>query len=233
MRAVVLAAGLGTRLRPLTDTTPKCLIDVGRTTPLDFWLDRLHRCGVDDVLVNTHHLANQVHAHISARQHRPPRVTVAYEPELLGSAGTLKANAEFLGRDDTFLAVYSDNLTTFDLSLLINAHRASNTRATITVFRTSQPSRCGIVEVDGELMVGFEEKPSNPRSDLANAGMYAFSRATLSKIAGDPPLDIGFDLLPTLIGQARVVSIGDAYFTDIGTAEALRQARERWRGWSS
>ncbi len=80
------------------------------------------------------------------------------------------------------------------------------------------------------LITGFEEKPSTPRSDLANAGIYAFRADVLDLIETPAPCDIGYDLLPRLVGRARAVSIGDAYFTDIGTHEALERARLEWQG---
>lgn len=102
--------------------------------------------------------------------------------------------------------------------------------ATITVFRTPRPTQCGIVEVLDGLVTGFEEKPLRPKSDLANAGMYAFTPDVLALVEGPPPRDIGYDLLPKLVGRARAVDLGDARLADIGTTEALERARLEWRG---
>lgn len=227
MRAVLLAAGLGTRLRPLTDHTPKCLVEVRGRPLLDIWLDALDDLGVESVLVNVHHLASRVADHVATRI-KGPRVQLAYEPELLGSAGTLVANRRFLERGDMFLAINADNLTGFDLRELVEAHRAGGLPATVAVFRSARPTQCGILEVRDGLVVGFEEKPLHPRSDLANAGLYAFDPAVIDLIEGPPPQDIGYHLLPHLIGRARAVSIGDAYFSDIGTPEALERAAREW-----
>ena len=102
--------------------------------------------------------------------------------------------------------------------------------ATLTAFHTQRPSACGILEVDDSgCLVGFEEKPVRPLSDLANAGLYAFSREVLDLVDGPEPRDIGTHLLPRLVGRARVVGIGDAYLRDIGTPEALAEARATWR----
>ena len=227
MRAVLLAAGLGTRLRPLTDATPKCLVQVAGKALLDIWLDALAAVEVDEVLVNTHHLHGQVERHVALRAGEPPRVRTVHEPELLGSAGTLAANRRVLGRDDMFLAVNADNLTDFDLRELVDAHLAGGAIATLTLFHAPEPRRCGVVEVQDGLVTGFEEKPAEPRSDLANAGMYAFHPDVLELIEAPPPRDIGYDLLPKLVGRARAVSLGNAYFADIGTHEALEAARAR------
>ncbi len=115
---------------------------------------------------------------------------------------------------------------------LVAAHTASGEGclATVTAFHTPRPSACGILQVDQTgCLVGFEEKPARPRSDLANAGMYAFSREVLDLIDAPEPRDIGTHLLPRLVGRARVVGIGDAYLRDIGTPEALTEARATWR----
>jgi mannose-1-phosphate guanylyltransferase len=129
-----------------------------------------------------------------------------------------------------FLVLYADNLTDFDLRTLVDAHRTGDSMATVAVFRSPTPRQCGIVEVRDGLVVGFEEKPARPRGNLANAGMYAFHPDVLTLMDGSPPLDIGYDLLPKLTGRARVVSVGDAYFTDIGTPEALERAQLEWQG---
>ena len=227
MKAFLLAAGLGTRLRPITDTTPKCLLDVGGRTMLDIWLDALAKAGVQEVLLNTHHLASLVAVHVADRM-SPPVVRLSHEPVLLGSAGTLLANRGFIADDDMFLVVNADNLTDFDLRVLIDAHCASTMIATLSVFHTPSPSECGIVDVADGRVVGFVEKPADPPSDLANAGMYAFHPRVLDEIPQPLPRDIGFDLLPRLIGRARAVALGDCYFLDIGTPAALERARDEW-----
>jgi mannose-1-phosphate guanylyltransferase len=229
MKAFLLAAGLGTRLRPITDSTPKCLLPVGGRPLLDIWLDALAKAGVTEVLLNAHHLADQVQAHMAARIDSPV-VHLVVEPELLGSAGTLRANRDFVAGQEMFLAINADNLTDFDLGVLIDTHRASGAIATLSVFRAPDPTKVGVVEVRDGLVVGFEEKPAQPRGDLANAGMYAFAPGVIDDITGPDPRDIGFHLLPKLIGRARTVALNGSYFLDIGTPEALRRARDDWEG---
>lgn len=229
MKAVLLAAGLGTRLRPLTDHIPKCLVDIRGQVLLDIWLDALAAAGVDEVLLNLHHLPEQVEAHL-ARRGGGPLVRTVFEPVLLGSAGTLLANGDFVRGEEMFLVVNADNLTDFDLRLLVEAQQTGGALATLTVFRTAHPRACGIVEVTDGLVTGFEEKPAHPRSDLANAGLYAFRPDVLGLIEGSPPQDVGFHLLPRLVGRARALSLGDAYFLDIGTPEAHARATREWRG---
>jgi mannose-1-phosphate guanylyltransferase len=194
---------------------------------LDIWLDVLADAGVDEVLLNTHHLAPLVEVHVAQRS-GPPLVHLSHEPVLLGSAGTLHANRAFVTDEDVFLVVNADNLTDFDLGHLLDAHRAGGADATLAVFRAPQPSQCGILEVADNWVVGFEEKPAQPRGDLANAGIYAFAPVVLDAIPQPLPRDIGFDLLPHLVGRARALDIGERYFADIGTPEALSRTRHEW-----
>jgi mannose-1-phosphate guanylyltransferase len=227
VKAFLLAAGVGSRLRPITDTIPKCMVPIDGRPMLDIWLDALDHAGVDEVLVNLHHLADVVRGHLSDRV-GPPSVRQFFEPVLLGSAGTLKANQAWVNADEMFLACNADNLTDFDLRSLIDAHREHGERATLTVFHSEQPSTGGVVELDGSgTVVGFVEKPKNPVSDLVNAGMYAFQPSVLDEISGPPPRDIGYDLLPRMVGRARTVLV-DGYFRDIGTVQAYERAQWEW-----
>jgi mannose-1-phosphate guanylyltransferase len=227
MKAFLLAAGVGSRLRPITNTTPKCMLAIDGRPMLDIWLDAFDRAGVGEVLVNLHHLPDVVRRHLAART-APPAVNTCYEPELLGSAGTLLANRGWVDGEDLFLACYADNLTDFDLRSLVDAHREHGAIATLAVFHSENPSAGGVVELDDAgTVTGFAEKPSEPVSDLTNAGMYAFHPGVLDEVSGAPPKDIGYDLLPRLVGRARAVLV-EGYFRDVGTADAYRRAREEW-----
>jgi mannose-1-phosphate guanylyltransferase len=227
VKAFLLAAGIGSRLRPITDVTPKCMLVIGGRPLLDIWFDAFGRAGVDEVLVNLHHLPDVVRRHLAVHE-GPPAVRMVYEPELLGSAGTLVANRRWVDGEELFLACNADNLTDFDLRSLIDAHREHSALATLTVFHSPNPSAGGVVELDAAgRVVGFVEKPSQPVSDLTNAGMYAFHPSVLDEIEARPPYDIGYDLLPRLVGRARAVLV-EGYFRDIGTPDAYRQAFEEW-----
>jgi mannose-1-phosphate guanylyltransferase len=228
MKAFLLAAGVGTRLRPVTDHTPKCMLPINGKPLLDLWLDALRRAEVDEVLVNLHHLPSVVLRHIHARS-GPPAIRTAFELELLGSAGTLRRHRSWVQDEEFFLVVNADNLTDFDLRSLIDFHSGGDAEATLTVFRAEHPSRCGVVDVDRSgFVTGFTEKPSEPTSNLANAGMYAFNPSVLLEIDDTTPNDIGYRLLPRLVGRARALPVDD-YFRDIGTPAAYERAVREWR----
>jgi mannose-1-phosphate guanylyltransferase len=228
VKAFLLAAGTGSRLRPITDHIPKCMLPIAGTPLLDLWLDALHRAGVDEVLINLHHLSHIVLQHLHARK-EPPVIHTAFEPELLGSAGTLRHHRAWVEDEKFFLALNADNLTDFDLRRLIDFHRSGDAAATLTVFPAEDPSRYGVVDIDqSSLVTGFSEKPSKPISNLANAGMYAFSPTLLAEIHDTPPSDIGYHLLPRLVGRARALTV-DGFFCDIGTPASYSQAIDEWR----
>src|SRR5215471_905642 len=162
MKAFLLAAGVGSRLRPITDTIPKCMLAIDDRPLLDIWLDAFDRAGVDDVLVNLHHLPEVVRRHLAARS-APPAVRMFFEPELLGSAGTLAANRHWVDGEDFFLACNADNLTDFDLRSLIDTHHRGDADATLTAFHSPDPSSGGVLEIDTDgWMTNFSEKPANP-----------------------------------------------------------------------
>jgi mannose-1-phosphate guanylyltransferase len=229
MKAFLLAAGLGTRLRPLTDTTPKCMLPIDGTPVIGLWLDALAEAGADEILVNLHHLPKIVHRYVIAHADRSVRICTVYEPELLGSAGTLLANKDWIDGED-FLVCYADGLTDFPLADLISAHRerAPGIDATIAAHRSRNPREAGILKVEDGIMTAFTEKPEHPDSDLAASGIYAFSPAALGQPPRFPPLDIGHHMLPHLVRRAQVIDI-PGYFRDIGTPEAYEQAQRDWK----
>ena len=196
---------------------PKCLVPVAGRPLLDLWLDNFRAAGVDEVLVNLHHMPEQVRSHLAA--HRGgPRVRTSYEPVLLGSAGTLVAGREFVGSDEVFLAVNGDDLTDFDLRRLVIALEAAPAaEAAIAVFHAPRPEACGILEVEEGVVVSFEEKPAAPRGDLANAGMYAFRRSGPRPRAGGHSGRHRHAPAPRLVGRSVAVPVGDAFLIDIGT----------------
>lgn len=224
MKAFLLAAGCGTRLRPLTLRVPKCLVPIAGRPLLDWWFDLLVAHGVTDVLINSHYLHEQLVEHID-RYHGPLAIQLVHEPTLLGSAGTLSANRSFIDRDEDFLILYADNLTNVDLSHLIETHRRSDHRATLGLFHAPRPHECGIVQLDERnTIVEFAEKPQQPRGDLAFAGLIAASPALLDELPPRVPCDLGREVLPQLVGRLGGWKL-DGYLRDIGTPESYVAAQ--------
>lgn len=223
-KALLLAGGLGTRLRPITETVPKCLVPVAGRPILDYWYDALEKAGLREVLLNTHHHAEQVRDHIAkTNATRGLTVTEAWEPELLGSAGTVHANRDWADDTDAVVIIYADNLSDVDLTDVLRFHDSHSDPMTMVLFHTAYPSQCGIATLDGDRIVDFVEKPEHPASDLANAGLYVVDADTWREIADMNVFDFGFDILPHYIGRMRGFS-HDGYHRDIGNHEALAAA---------
>jgi mannose-1-phosphate guanylyltransferase len=224
-KALLLAGGLGTRLRPITETVPKCLVPVAGRPMLDYWLDALEKAGIGEVLLNTHHHRDQVREWIAqANATRSVQVTEAWEPELLGSAGTVHANRSWADDADEIVVIYADNLSTVDLARVLAFHRSHDDPMTMILFRTPYPKQCGIASLDDRgLVTAFVEKPEHPESDLANAGLYVVSGDAWREIADMGAFDFGFDVIPRFVGRMRGMPF-DGYHRDIGNHEALAAA---------
>jgi mannose-1-phosphate guanylyltransferase len=226
MKGFLLAAGHGTRLRPYTDSTPKCLLPIGGVPMLDIWLSLCHRHGISDILVNTHAHAAAVAEFVSHFKKRI-HITLREEPKLFGSAGTLLANREWLAGDDRFWVFYADVLTNADLRPMLDFHR-SRDAATLGVCSVPDPHRCGIVSVDEkQVVVDFVEKPANPTSTLAFAGIMIGTQQLMDAIPCKPECDIAIDVLPRLVGNMRAYPITD-FLLDIGTLENYETAQKTW-----
>lgn len=230
MKAFILAAGHGTRLRPLTDNLPKCLVPIAGKPMLQIWFEICRATGITDVLINLHAHADQVRDFVVCHA-GGLRVTLSEEPELLGSAGTLRANRQWLGNDPEFWILYSDVLTNLHLPEVLAQHRRLSTQATLGVQHVENPRRCGIVTTDQENRItAFVEKPENPTSDLAFAGIMVASPKVCELIPPDKASpDIGFDLLPQLVGHMHAYPITD-FLIDIGTRETYERAQREWPG---
>ena len=227
----MLAAGYGTRLRPLTDRIPKCLVPIGGKPLLEWWLELLQQHGVTQVLVNTHYLAEQVRGFIQAynARHTGVSVTEFYEPELLGSGGTVWANRAFVAGENKFYICYADNLTDMDLTALRAVHAQSGAPLTMALFRSPRPKACGIAQMDATgRIVKFEEKPAQPRGNLANAGVYVAGQGLFDCFPEQAFLDLGKDVLPRLVGRMAGWETAD-YLIDIGTPENYEKAKREWK----
>ena len=173
MRALLLSAGLGTRLRPLTKDIPKCLVPIRGKPLMEYWLDMLCKEQNIPVMVNTHYLSGQVEAYIALTPYKK-YITTVYEENLLGTGGTLLKNRYFFDKEPVFMA-HGDNLSKFHIKDFISAHasRPEHCEITMMTFETDTPQSCGIVELDKDNVVcGFHEKVNKPPGNLANGAVY-------------------------------------------------------------
>ena len=185
MKAFLLAAGIGSRLRPYTDTIPKCLIPIHGKPLLQIWLELLARHQIREVLINIHHHAEKFDEFIAGIEPAVRiKITPFYEQTLLGSAGTIAANKAFVGDCDNFMIAYADNLTCINLSNMLDFHLRIKTKGgilTMGLIYSPNPRECGIAVMDPEnKIIEFIEKPQNPLGNLANGGIYITTRSTRS-----------------------------------------------------
>ena len=226
MRAILLAAGLGTRLRPLTNQLPKCLVPIHGEPLLSIWLKRLADSGIGPFLINTHYLSEQVDRFVEKSIFKE-KIQLVHESSLLGTAGTLIENLSYYQGEDGLL-IHADNYCLSDFLAFQYAHknRPADCLITMMTFRTDDPSSCGIVELDERgVVVEFHEKISSPPGNLANAAVYIISNEFLSLMRSDFTSAINFseDVLPNIVGHIFTYETNKTVI-DIGTADSLNKA---------
>ncbi len=234
MKAMVLAAGKGTRLFPLTGQIPKPMAPVVDTPIIHHIFDLLARHGATEARVNIHYLADTLlEAYSEESRVNGMRVRLLREENLTGTAGGVKhlagvtPAADF---DETFVVVSGDALTDVDIKSLVAFHEEKEALATIALHRVYDTSEFGVVEVDREgNILGFQEKPDPKEaiSTLANAGVYVFDPRVLEYIPESTFFDFARDVFPRLLeaGERFLGYQDDFYWSDIGTLEAYRQAQ--------
>ncbi len=219
MKAILLAAGLGTRLRPLTKSIPKCLVPIKGRPLLEIWLESLVKFGISDILINTHYLSEKVETFIINSKFNENCI-ISFEEKLLGTAGTLINNLKFIGNDECML-IHADNYCLLNINDFMKAHimRPSHCLMTMLTFRTDDPSSCGIVELDEKNVVTrFHEKEKDPPCNLANAAIYILSSDLIKLLKKKyfTVSDFSLDVLPKLLGKVYAYETRDL-FIDIGT----------------
>lgn len=244
MKALLLAAGSGSRLGDLTKDTPKCLLKVNGITMLDFWISKLVDAGVTDILINTHYHHKKIENHIWNHSHFPlwshednVDIKLIYEPELLGSAGFLYENRDYF-KDDMFYIVYSDVWTDSknvlqDMRYFHGYHGGS---MTIGVYKSEKYYQCGMAKVYGNKVIGFAEKADvseldnltdslNKNSDIfAFAGLAYVHPLAFNNLI-DKADDIAEKFLPLSLNDMNAYVIKEK-IVDIGTPETYKKANE-------
>ena len=223
MRAMVLAAGLGTRLRPLTYEITKPMVPVLDRPVMAHILDLLERHGFEEVIANLHYFPDSIRAYFG----EGGPLSYRYEEELLGTAGGVRACAEFFG-EEPFLVISGDALTDIDLTALAARHREAGGIATLAVKQVSDTREYGVVLHDrAGRVTGFQEKPQPDEalSDLGNCGIYVFDPAIFDYFPERPFADWAQDVFPALLEHDAPFHIHEIrdYWNDVGSLAELRQ----------
>jgi len=231
MKAMILAAGEGTRLRPLTLKVPKVLLPINGVPLIEHTLRWMKSHGVSEVAINLHHLGEQIKDFVGNGSRFGMKVAYSKEKALLGTAGGVKAMEHFF--NGTFVVYYGDNLTDFDLTAMIALHREKGGVATIAVFKSHNPTEVGIVEMDNEGRIyKLAEKPTdNIQSPvLANGGVYVLEPEILGFISAGVFSDFAYDVFPNLLRTGLSIygyRLGATdYFLDIGTMPKYQRSNE-------
>jgi mannose-1-phosphate guanylyltransferase len=196
---------------------------------LQIWMRVCRDAGIDEVMVNLHVHADIVRGWLTNERNHI-QVRLAEEPTLLGSAGTLMANRDWVADEPCFWILYADVLTNANLSHMLEFHRSRQPVATLGLYQVPDPSRCGVVTFDEQMVIReFVEKPAHPKSRWAFSGVMIGTQELLDQVAPRYPVDLGFDVLPRLTGRMLAYPISD-YVLDIGTLENYQAAQTSWPG---
>jgi len=228
MNALILAAGYGKRLRPITDKLPKCLVKIKDKILLNMWLEKLLSVGVDKILINTHYLSDQVENFLKDSVYSK-KIKIVKEKILLGTAGTLNANINFFDKKDGIL-LHADNYCVENLDSLIDAHkkRPQGCLMTMLTFKSSNPSSCGIVSLDERGVVkDFNEKVKENYGNVANGAVYVLSNESIEIIKNkfNHTKDFSTEIIKNFLGKIYTYQT-TKFFTDIGTLKEYEIAQK-------
>jgi len=229
MKAFILAAGLGTRLRSLGLDVPKVMVPIGGKPLLEHHLELFRRQGIREIIVNVHYLPEKITTYFGDGSKFGVTITYSPEPELLGTAGAVKKMEQEL-RQGTFIVFYGDNLVKVDFAPLIEFHQRRRALATMALFESTEPWTGGVVETDADGRVArFVEKPERKQvsTNLISAGIFILHPQVLEAIPAGRRCDFGKDVFPSLLSAGKPVyaMTPNAYIQDIGTPERLAKAQ--------
>jgi NDP-sugar pyrophosphorylase family protein len=237
MKALILAAGKGTRLQDLTLNRPKPMLPVQSKPLLARLVEWLHQHGINQIAMNLHYCPTVITDYFGDGSRFGVAITYSYEPQLLGTAGAAKRLQAFL--DEPFVVVYGDIFTNLDLTRLIKFHQQQKesstaaTLATLALYRVPNPTECGLVETDqdGQVMRFIEKPPIDQVfTDLANAGIMVCEPRLLALIPSDTEVDFGRTVFPRALAAGQVLwgqaIADDEYLIDIGTLHGYDRAQQ-------
>lgn len=227
MKAMVLAAGVGSRLDPLTARVPKPLVPIANVPVMEHIVGLLSRHGYTDIVANLHYLPDMLREHFGDGSKFGVNLTFRYEEELTGDAGGVRACRDFF--DDTFIVLMGDLLTDADLTSIVAAHKRKGALATIGVKQVEEVEHFGVVVRDENgFITGFQEKPkrSEALSNMVSAGIYVLEPEVFDHMPVSGVYGFGRQLFPLLVegGQRVLGEEIKSYWSDVGTIEQYRQS---------
>ncbi|MCE1248990.1 MAG: NTP transferase domain-containing protein [Firmicutes bacterium] len=228
MKAVVMAGGEGTRLRPLTCNRPKPLVPLCNKPVMEYIIELLRDAGITQIVVTLHYLADEIVSYFGDGSEWGVQIMYSVEDEPLGTAGSVKMVEDYL--DDTFIIISGDSLTDFNLPEIIKFHKEKKSLATITLTRVDNPLEFGVVitQEDGAIR-RFLEKPSwgEVFSDTINTGIYVIEPEVLKLMQKHGNYDWSKDIFPKLLEDEKPLYgyVTNGYWCDIGNIQQYRNAQ--------
>lgn len=228
MKAMILAAGVGSRLDPLTRNVPKPMVPIVNKPVMEHTIELLKQHGFHNIMVNLHYFADQIEEHFGDGKKWGVKITYSKEDQLWGDAGSIKRVDKFF--NDTFLVIGGDALTDLDLSRLIRFHKEKKAIATIALSLVDDPSEYGIaLQNERGKITRFLEKPKGEVifSNTANTGVYVFDPTVFDLIPRGVSYGLGKNLLPLLLEQKRPFYgfLTSAYWKDVGDLNIYRKTQ--------
>ena len=245
MKAILLTAGFGSRLRPITDVLPKCLLPINARPLLEYWFSMLSNAGVTSILINLHYLPQIMKEWVQLSEYAS-NIKMVYEESLLGTGGTLLQNRNFAGEEPVML-IHADNLCSTDIKAYIDAHKnlPHGTEITMMTFDTTTPETCGIIETDNsDIVRAFYEKVADPPGNRANAAVYIVEPSVMEHLTSFNKsfIDFSTEVLPHFLGKINTFH-NTNYHRDIGNPQSYLMAQieypqtaailDRQNGWKA
>lgn len=230
--AVILAGGKGTRLKPLTDHTPKPLIEIKGRPILDYNIDLCRRFGITDIILSVGHLGEKIKEHYGDGTRHGVRISYIEEKEPLGTAGPLRMLRGKL--TETFVLMNADELKDVSLLKMYRVHLDHGSTATIALTTVEDPSAYGVAVLDGNKIVGFVEKPKRNQapSNLINSGLYMLEPSVIDLVPEGYAM-METDVFPKLAKEGTLYGYPfSGQWFDTGTKERLERVRRNWKGFT-
>lgn len=230
MKAVILAGGFGTRLRPISSTRPKPMVPVLGKPNLQYLLENLEGIKeIDEIILSVHYMRGEIREFIEERMSDYPKdIRFVNDPMPLETGGALKNVEDYVS--DEFLVIYGDVFTNFNFAELIEAHRENDGLITVALTKVYDPEKYGVVITDEEgKVIEFEEKPKRPKTNLIDAGIYVVNKEVLKEIPKRKEVYFEREILPKFVSRGLVYGYRmpkDNYWIDLGSPEDLFYAHQ-------
>jgi len=229
MIALILAGGIGERLRPITNNIPKPMVPVNGKPFLQYHIEELKKAGIKDIILCTCYLSDKIQEYFGDGSKFGVKIKYSVEKTPLGTAGAVKNAEKYI--NNTFIVLNGDSYLQLEYNQLINFHKATKAQLTIALLEIKDPGRYGLVDIGKEgKILSFDEKTANPKGKLINGGVYIIEKGVLKAIPSSVNASLEKEIFPKLIKQGNVYGfVVNNYFIDIGTKESYMKAQEDFK----